>query len=206
MLKMKIHTPTGQNCPCSYVTARKRHGRPLFECVRVDLYTRESYAFHPFLLPRCPYEKDIFISVDRGEALCSRVKNEHQRKSKKKNEGGKKGEKELRARVKGKSANPVRRSHYRLGFDCSGSAGTGATRYTLYSASVRFLEIYSEKESIHTGTHPSCSWTHVYVYKYIYCYPSTGLCSSRKERGEGKRARQGMSVDLWLCPTENPWY
>lgn len=119
---------------------------------------------------------------------------------------GKKGKKELRARVKGKSANPVRRSHYRLGFDCSGSAGTGATRYTLYSASVRFLEIYSEKEGIHTGTHPSCSWTHVYVYKYIYCYPSTGLCSSRKERGEGKRARQGMSVDLWLCPTENPRY
>lgn len=36
-----------------------------------------------------------------------------------------------------------RRSHYRLGFDCSGSA---ATRYTLYSASMRFLWCYKETD------------------------------------------------------------
>lgn len=77
----------------------------MFKCVRVDLYTRESYAFHPFLLPRCPYEKAIFISVDRGEALCSRVKNEHQRKSKKKNEGEKRG-KRITSEGKGEVGEP----------------------------------------------------------------------------------------------------
>lgn len=69
-------------------------------------------------------------------------------------------EEKITTGVKGKSTNPVRRSHYRLGFDCSGSAGTGATRYTLYSASVRFLGIYNGIERVHTGAPlPSCVYT-----------------------------------------------
>lgn len=52
--------------------------------------------------------------------------------------------------VKEKSTNLVRRFHYRLGFDCSGSAATGATRYTLYSDFFGYwCKILREDESIY---------------------------------------------------------
>ena len=141
----------------------------------MQVYTQGNAAlFARSVCARCPYEKDIFISVDRGDAHCStgeerapsfesvRDVNGGQKKREGKKE---KEKKELQARVKGKSARPVRRSHYRLGFDCSGSAGTGATRYTLYSASVRFLEIYSVEEGVHAdGRRPRpCAHVHVYT-------------------------------------------
>ena len=150
---------------------------------------------------RCPYEKDIFISVDRGDAHCSTGEGRattRKSKDEKNGRGQKKkgrGKKELRARVKGKSASPVRRSHYRLGFDCSGSAGTGATRYTLYSASVRFLEIHSENEGVR---HPRpCAHVYTHVHAYTICnsviHPrvSFSFSLSLSFRTEGKEKEPG---------------
>lgn len=133
----------------------------------MQVYTQGNAAlFARSVCARCPYEKDIFIFVDRGDAHCStgeqrapsfEVRDENGGQKKRE---GKKKKKNYKRRVRGKSASPVRRSHYRLGFDCSGSTGTGATRYTLYSASVRFLEIHSVEE----GVHADARRAHVYVH------------------------------------------
>lgn len=138
------------------------------------------------------------------------VRNEHRASKRVRNENGgqkkrqgKKGEKRIaKARVKGKSASPVRRSHYRLGFDCSGSAGTGATRYTLYSASVRFLEIHSVEEGVHTDAHVyTCTHVRAYTICNTVIHPRVSFLLSTPARNERrrkkkKRARRGMSVDL----------
>lgn len=133
---------------------------------------------------RCPYEKDIFISVDGGEAVCSAVRNERGRRSKEEEE-------KITTRVKGKSTNPVRRSHYRLGFDCSGWAGTGATRYTL-SIPLPFDSSRStqrEREGIYVV---------VYTRRSVYMYVgSSARVSVGPEETSGRRkSRRGMSVDL----------
>lgn len=91
--------------------------------------------------------------------------------------------------AKGKSANPVRRSHYRLDFDCSGSASTGATRYTLYSASVRFLEIHSEEESTRTQTRNSIRNSIRRTIRLFECTHSWGLVPSA-ERKEGEEEEE----------------
>lgn len=120
----------------------QKHERPLCEGVRADLYTKRGNAFRPFLLPVSLRIGHLYLRRwGRGPLL-----RREERARQKEYEGGRKN---YDSRVKGKSTNSARRSHYRLGFDCSGSAGTGATRYTLYSASVRFFEIYYEKEPVY---------------------------------------------------------
>lgn len=153
----------------------------------------------------------LYPSIGAKPSLCSSVKNGHRsRRSKmERRKEGRKEEKEKERKkeeitAKGKSANPVRRSHYRLDFDCSGSASTGATRYTLYSASVRFLEIHSEEESTRTQTRNSIRNS---IRRTIRLFECTHSCTRRvwfhpwKERRGRKRrrrrkSRQGMSVDL----------
>lgn len=98
---------------------------------------------------------------------------------------GKKRRKEKKEEITTKGK-PVRRSHYRLDFDCSGSAGTGATRYTLYSASVRFLEIHSEKESTRTQTRNSIR-NSIRLYE---CTHSTGLLVPSVERKEEEEEKE----------------
>ena len=174
-------------------------------CVRRDVCRGKGYAFRlaPFASVslwkghlyirrwgRSPLSFSLSLSLSLSLSVARRtgVVQEGARW----NEGRKEGRKERKKRRKEKKeeittkGKPVRRSHYRLDFDCSGSAGTGATRYTLYSASVRFLEIHSEKESTRTQTRNSIR-NSIRLYE---CTHSTGLLVPSVERKEEEEEKE----------------